>query len=200
MKKQVIVIHGADTFDTYEDYLKFLRNFEIDSLDYFKGKNWKISLQEGLGDEFEVISPRMPNKSNAKYLEWKIWFEKLVPLLNEEVILIGHSLGGTFLAKYLAENDLPKRITSLHIVAGAFDAEGTEESMGDFIVPLNLDNVSRQTEKILLYQSMDDVVVPPLNVEKFKKALPEAEVLMFENLGHFHQEEFSELVENIKNS
>ena len=104
MKKQVVVIHGADTFDTYEDSLKFLRNFEIDSLEYFKGKNWKTSLQERLGDEFEVISPRMPNTLNAKYLEWKIWFEKLVPLLNEEVILIGHSLGGTFLAKYLAEN------------------------------------------------------------------------------------------------
>lgn len=198
MKKQVVVIHGADTFDTYEDYLKFLRNFEIDSLEYFKGGGWKASLQERLGDEFEVISPRMPNTLNAKYLEWKIWFDKLAPLLNEELILIGHSLGGTFLAKYLAENNLPKKILSLHIVAGAYDAEGTQDSMGDFIMSLNLDNVSKQAEKIFLYQSKDDVVVPPLNVEKFKNALPNAEVIMFENLGHFRQEEFPELIANIK--
>lgn len=69
MKKQIILIHGGDTFDTYDEYLEFLKCFKIDSLDFMKGKSWKGSLQAGLGDDFEVLLPRMPNGMNAKYLE-----------------------------------------------------------------------------------------------------------------------------------
>ena len=29
MKKQIVVIHGGDTFETYEQYLNFLKNYEI---------------------------------------------------------------------------------------------------------------------------------------------------------------------------
>src|SRR4051812_10882369 len=108
MKKQVVVIHGGDTFGTYEEYIAFLKDFAIDSLEYFMKMGWKDTLQESLGGAYQVILPKMPNKINAKYVEWKVWFEKLLPLLNNEIILIGHSLGGTFLAKYLSENKLPK--------------------------------------------------------------------------------------------
>ena len=45
-KKQVVVIHGGDTFETYEKYLNFLRSFEIDSLDYFTDKRWENGLQK----------------------------------------------------------------------------------------------------------------------------------------------------------
>ena len=104
MKKQVVVIHGGDTFKTYEQYLRFLKRFDIDFERYRSGKNdWKTNLREALGEEYEVIAPVMPNKNNAKYPEWQIWFEKFIPFLNGEIILVGHSLGGTFIAKYLSE-------------------------------------------------------------------------------------------------
>nr|MBP6060868.1 hypothetical protein [Candidatus Paceibacterota bacterium] len=93
MKQQVVHIHGGDPFDSYEEYISFLKNFEIKNLDYFKKKRWGTSLQKNLGENFEVLNPDMPNKRNAKYLEWKIWFEKIVPLLDDEVILAGGSLG-----------------------------------------------------------------------------------------------------------
>ena len=37
--KQVIAIHGGDAFSTYEEYLDDLRNFKIESIEYFKGHN-----------------------------------------------------------------------------------------------------------------------------------------------------------------
>lgn len=60
MKTQVIVIHGGDTFETYEEYLTSLKEFEVD-LNYFKKSGWKNFLQEKLGNDFEVIAPKMPN-------------------------------------------------------------------------------------------------------------------------------------------
>src|SRR3989344_3659970 len=105
MKTQIVVIHGGDTFDTYEQYLSFLKNYKIDFERFRENKkDWKATLAEKLGENYEVISHSMPNKRNAKYIEWKIWFEKFIPFLNPEVILVGHSLGGAFLAKYFSEN------------------------------------------------------------------------------------------------
>ena len=199
MKKQVVVIHGGDTFETYEKYLDFLRSFEIDSLDYFTHKSWKSSLQEKLGAEFEVILPRMPNKINAKYLEWRIWFEKLVPLLNPEVILVGHSMGGIFLAKYLSENNFPKKILGTFLVSAPYDAETFEYTLVDFVLPADLKKFEEQGGKIYLYHSTDDDVVPFDNLEKYKKQLPSATARVFEDRGHFNQEDFPELVQDILN-
>ncbi|OHB10498.1 MAG: hypothetical protein A3I21_02150 [Candidatus Zambryskibacteria bacterium RIFCSPLOWO2_02_FULL_39_69] len=232
MKKQVVVIHGGDTFETYEKYLDFLCNYEIDSLDYFKHKGWKSILQEKLGDDFEVIRPQMPNKINAKYLEWRIWFEKLVPLLNPEVILVGHSMGGIlnakylewriwfeklvpllnpevilvghsmggiFLAKYLSENNFPKKILGTFLVSAPYDAETFEYTLVDFVLPADLKKFEEQGGKIYLYHSTDDDVVPFDNLEKYKKQLPSATARVFEDRGHFNQEDFPELVQDILN-
>ena len=122
MKKQVVVIHGGDTFQNYEEYLKFLRNFEIDIERYKTDKeDWKRPLRRVLGENYEVILPVMPNKTNAQYKEWKIWMDKILPFLNDGVILVGHSLGGSFLAKYLSENPFPKRISGVFFVAAMYD-------------------------------------------------------------------------------
>jgi len=200
MKKQVVVIHGGDSFDTHEEYLSFLRDFEIDSLDYFRGKSWKTTLQERLGDNFEVILPRMPNPFDARYAEWKIWFDKLVPFLSDGVVFVGHSLGGIFLAKYLSENKFPKTITATILISAPFDGEGDEESLVDFILPSSLELFERQGGKIFVYRSEDDTSVLPIQCEKYKKALPSAQTMIFEDRGHFTQEEFPELVKHIKNS
>ena len=106
MKQQIIVIHGGTTFDTYKNYLSFLKNREI-KLDRLKSnRDWKDNLQEKLGENFEVLSPRMPNGTNARYKEWKIWFERIIPFFGKNIILLGHSLGGIFLAKYLSEKNI----------------------------------------------------------------------------------------------
>ena len=64
--------------------------------------------------------PQMPNKQNADYQAWKIEFEKILPDLDKDSILIGHSLGGIFLAKYLSENKLAQKLDSLHLVAAPY--------------------------------------------------------------------------------
>ncbi|MFA6476456.1 MAG: alpha/beta fold hydrolase [Candidatus Paceibacterota bacterium] len=198
IKKQVIVIHGGDTFETREEYLAFLKSYQIKSLDYFKGKDWKKTLQERLGEDFEVIVPAMPCKINARYEEWKIWFEKIIPLLNDEVILIGHSMGGTFLAKYLTENNFPKKVLSLHLVAAPYDTEVIKESLVDFALNKTVEGLAQYTDKIFLYQSKEDKVVALEDAMKYKRDLPNAEINIFEGRGHFKQEEFPELVERIK--
>lgn len=140
----------------------------------------------------------MPNGKNAKYKEWQIWFEKIIPLLNREIILVGHSMGGIFLAKYLSENRFPKTILATILVAAPFNEEGGE-SLGDFSLPKSLARFEKQSREIFLIYSTDDPSVPFSKLEKYKKALPNAKTLIFKDKGHFRQETFPEIVELIKN-
>lgn len=199
MKRQIIIIGGGDNFETYEEYLNFLRNFPVEIERYKAGKeDWKKWLGKVLSNEFDVIKPEMPNTWNAQFEEWKIWFEKFIPYLNDGVIFIGHSLGGSFLAKYLAINTFPKKIKAVFVVAGAFGDNVPEYKLLDFTPPEDLKNFESQVEKIFLYHSKDDEVVPFSDLEKFSKKLPNAVPRLFEDRGHFIIEEFPELLEDIK--
>jgi uncharacterized protein len=159
MKTQIVVLHGGETFDTYQEYLDNLRASKFDFSRLMR-KDWKTTLQEKLGDGFEVVLPQMPNKRNAKYLEWKIWFDKIAPLLENGCILVGHSLGGIFLAKYLSEEIVPKKIRALFLVSAPYDDKDLEDSLADFILPTNLNKLSEQIQNICIYHSPDDPVVP----------------------------------------
>ena len=190
--RQVVVIHGGDSFETYEEYLKYLKGVEI-SLDW--GKGWKAGLSEALGEKYQVIAPRMPNSLNARYIEWKMWFEKYLALLDEDLILVGHSLGGVFLAKYLSQETCPKGVLGTFLVAAPFDAP---EGSWDFILSGPLNSLAEQGGKLFLYQSKDDTLVPFAEVQKYQMALPGAVVRTFNDRGHFLGEEFPEIVADIR--
>lgn len=195
MKKQVIVIHGGDSFNTHEEYLSSLKNFEI-TIEYLRPKrDWKSFLPDALGSEYDVLFPVMPNKTNAKFAEWKMWLEKISPFVKDGVILVGHSLGGMFLAKYLSENKFPKKVGALFFVAAPHNNSG---EIGDFVLPSSLEGVGTQVSKIYLFYSKDDKVVPFVEHEAYQKQLPNAQVLVFEDRGHFNQPEFPEIVNLIK--
>lgn len=203
MKQQIIIIHGGDTFKSHKEYIKFLKEFKID-LEYYKSgkQNWKSTLSKNLGKGYEIIQPAMPNKNNAQYVEWKLWFKKLIPYLNKEIILIGHSLGGTFLAKYLSENNFPKKIKATFLLAAPFgnwDNKKLGYSLASFKLPQNLDKLQKQGGKIFIYQSKDDPVVPFDDCKKYNAKLKNSKLRIFTNKKHFNQERFPELIKDIKN-
>lgn len=197
--KQVLVIHGGNTFENYGEFLDSLKNKEI-GLDYFRLQSgWKDGLARALGPEFEVFAPFMPNASNAQYGEWKIWFARILELMDDGVILVGHSLGGVFLPKFLSENDSPKKIRAVFLVAAPFDDEGGTEKLASFALKAPLENFARQAGEIHLFHSKDDPCVPFAQLAKYQKALPSAQTHIFTDRGHFRQEKFPEIVELIKN-
>lgn len=201
-KHQIISIHGGESFESREEFLDSLKNrLEYDP--YKTKQSWKKWLFAGLKDSFECFTPQMPNPLFADYDAWKIWFEKTYPYVKKEketkIVLIGHSMGGIFLAKYLSENKFPKHIDQLHLVAPVFNNDGlVGESITNFAFdPKNLENIPKQTEKIYLYHSTDDDVVPFEHANKFKEHMPELELVKFNNKQHFNQSSFIEIMQNI---
>ncbi|PIE85345.1 hypothetical protein CSA08_02090 [Candidatus Gracilibacteria bacterium] len=197
MKKQILFIHGGECFNTYEKYLDFLKNKMSADPFYEREKSWRDDIGDKLGDDYIFVKPTMPNKYNSKYSEWKIWFEKTLEFLDKKFILVGYSLGGTFLAKYLGENIINKKIMGLFLVAPAFSEK--LEDLGDFKFKINPQNIEKQTENIHIYHSEDDKVVSFSDFLEFQTNLKSAKCKIFKNRGHFLLEEFPEIIEDIKN-
>ncbi len=197
-KKQIFIIHGGKTFPNRKDYLNHLRNKKV-FLE--KKKKWRNEyLDKELGNKFKIIRPRMPCKKNARYEEWKIYFERYFPFLKDGIILIGYSLGGIFLAKYLSENKFSKKISGIYLIATPFDDSINKEKLcGGFRLKDNLSLIEENCQNIKLFFSEDDDIVPVSHAQKYKNKLKESEVIICKNKnGHFQVSEFPELVEYIK--
>ena len=197
-KPQILLIHGGMTFKNQRDYVDFLQNRTI-SIE--GGVKWIDQyLDKKLGKDFEIIRLRMPLQDNAKYADWKIHFERHFPCLRNNVILIGTSLGGIFLAKYLSENTFPKKIKGTFMVCPPFDntIEG-EDLAGGFVLGRDLSLIEENSKKTFLMFSKDDEVVPVSHAEKYRKKLSRSEIVIFGSKnGHFKISEFPEIVKFIK--
>jgi predicted alpha/beta hydrolase family esterase len=197
-KTQLFLIHGGMTFKTQEDYINYLktRKIRIDR----KIRWWEDYLRESLEDSCNVIIPRMPLEDNAKYEDWKIYFERFFASLKENIILIGVSLGGHFLAKYLSENKFPKKILSVYLIAPSFDDNLPNEALTeDFALSQDLSLIEQNCKNINLLFSKDDDCVPVSHAEKFREKLPNANIVIYESKnGHFQISEFPEIVKMIK--
>jgi len=85
MKKiRVLVVHGGMTFKNEKDYLHYLRTKKVSTEKriYWTGDY----LEKSLGKGFEIIVPRMPLQDNAKYRDWKIFFERYIPFLGRHFV------------------------------------------------------------------------------------------------------------------
>ena len=202
MKKQVLYIHGGDSFGKYEDFLQDLQTKPIrDPFGLERKSIWVDNFRENLSG-FEVLTPVMPNKQNAQYKEWKIWLERHFEFLHDDVVLVGWSLGGMFLAKYLSEEKFPFKIKAVYLLAapsGEFTDESGNNCASFQFSMQNLVNLTKQSEKTFIWHSEDDFVVPYKEFGVYKKNVPEAEFLSFTDKNHFLVPELPELIDSIKN-
>lgn len=204
MQRQVVIIHGGSAYDSYADYLKHLKGVKLD-FKRLTAVGWKDSFARKLGRGFHVIQPKMPNPNNATYVEWEIWFKKVIPFIKNGAVLVGHSLGGIFLAKYLATHRFPKKIKATILIAAPFSGRGPacpvgrlDESLRDFKLPASLKKLAAQGGRIFIYHSADDPVVPFADAQEYSKAFPDATLRLFRHKKHFNQPTFPELVADIR--
>ena len=200
-KQQVIVVHGGGSYAGIprEALVDELKSKTIDLERLRRKEDWKAELRFTLGDHYDVLYPTMPNRDLPLYAEWEALFERVLTVVDKDIILVGHSLGGMFLMKYVSENTIDKNIKGLFSVSAPYSGEENRwrfEKSG-FIVDEDLSRIV-QAQAVFLYHSNDDQVVPFSEIEKYKQKLPDATVRELAGRGHFNTKDFPEIVEDIK--
>jgi len=202
MKQQVLFVPGGDSFASREGFLEHLRTTPLRDTLTERPRLFVDTLRSELGSGFEVYLPTMPNKQNADYEEWSLWFERYLELLHDNVIFIGWSLGGLFLAKYLTEHKPEIHIKALFLLAAPapdFTGEGNNTGERFRFAPGALRALREQVDHIEIWHSADDFVVPIGNAAVYQKHLPRAVTRLFVDKNHFLLPELPELVEIIRN-
>jgi len=181
MKREVLFVHSAGPQGNNEgsDYLvKYLR--------------------QQLGDEFRVRNPKMPDPENPNYTTWKRGLSEALLNSDDKIILIGHSLGGSILLKYLSEEIFRKDIVGLFLVATPFWGQENWE-LEEF--EFKSDFVSRlpPIPQIFLYHSQDDEIVEPTHIQYYFEKLPNATARKLNGYGHIFGRGLPELVMDLRN-
>ena len=179
MKKQVLFIQGAGEGAYDED-----------------GEVVK-SLRDKLGSEYNVRYPKMPEEEDQGYEAWKAQISKELAALDEEVILVGHSVGSSMLLKYLSEEKVENSITGIFLIAAPYWGAGGWE-LNEFRLDEGRASKLLKTIPVFFYHSRDDDIVPFAHLAMHAEKFPKATVREFDGRGHQFINDLSEVAADIK--
>src|SRR4029453_1400318 len=149
-----------------------------------------------LGTGYRVLTPEMPDFDSPEYQAWRDRIEQELDAIDQEVILVGHSLGGSVLLKYLAEGTYEKPVGGLFLVSvpnwspsgWAYAEYAAQDDVGSSLPP----------SRIFLYHSRDDPEVPFAHLGYYHQNIPMATVRPIDGSDHSFVEGLPSLVHDIK--
>ncbi len=181
MKKKVLFVHGAGNQE-----------------DGHGSKTLLFYIKKMLGGEYAVLSPQMPDPENPRYEAWRETIHAQLAQMEEPLLLIGHSFGGSILIKYLSEEPLRRSVQGLFLVAAAYwGIEGWE--IAEYALEENFEKRFPDIANVYLYHSWGDEWVPFTHVVHYAEKLPKAKVRTLKGTEHTFLEGLPELIEDIKN-
>jgi predicted alpha/beta hydrolase family esterase len=162
--KRVIIIH---CWEGYPEYCWY---------QYAKKK-----LEE---NGFVVDVSQFPETDLPQMNKWVAKLEELVSTPDEEVFLVGHSIGAVTILKYLEKLTDNQKIGGAVLVAGFTEDLGYKEISNFFTEPIDLDIVKKHSKGFVSIVSDNDPYVPLKFGELFKDKL-EAELIIKHGMNHF---------------
>lgn len=159
MKKQILLAHSGDAQGAPGE-----GSYDL--------VHW---LREEIGDIYEIKFPLIEDPEAPSYEMWENMLDKAFPKLTNGSILIGHSLGGSMLLKYLSENHVDCRIEGLFLVASPYWGQENWE-VDEFRLKESFTSDLPSIARIHLFHCKNDPIVPFEHMKLYKSVLLRAEI------------------------
>ena len=162
---------------------------------------WLKGQLEKLG--YEVFVPKFPTPKNQKLEVWMEIFDKYEESLDENSILIGHSIGCAFILSVLEKLEI--KIKAAFLVAGFLGPLGNEfyDSISKTFTKKEFDwqKIKNNCDKFFVYHADNDPHVPLSKGEEIAEKT-QGTLKIIKNAGHFNEKsgykKFELLLEDIK--
>jgi predicted alpha/beta hydrolase family esterase len=182
--KNVIIIHGTEGYPE---------------------ENWFPWLKEKLEAKGYVVTvPQFPSPPvvAAKISEWFEVLDEHIDKINEDTIIIGHSLGGVFTLRILEKLDKPVRAAFLTgTPIGVRPILNYDRDVAFSGFDFDWDKIRTNSKHFEVFQSDDDPYVDLANGEELAKHLG-INLNFIPNAGHFNKKagytEFPQLLEKLE--
>ena len=172
MKKRVFIVHGWEA-DSRSDWFPWLKK-ELETHGY------------------EVTVPDMPDTDRPKMDAWIPYLTSLVGIPDENTYLVGHSIGGNTVLRYL-ESLNGIKVGGAVLVAPYFGEVVLEEGEAEKIAkpwlktPIDFEKIKKATDKLTFIFSDNDPWVSIGNKNFFERAL-KPKIIIEKGKGHLNAE------------
>jgi len=150
-------------------------------------------LQSKLSPAFNILFPVIEKPSAPTYAKYKAMFAASFSNISNPVILIGHSLGGSTLLKYLSEEQPDILLSGLFLVS----TPHWKSDMKEFELKKDFQKVLKDIP-VFLYHSKNDKDAPIENLQFYKTAFKKAIVRELPGKEHVFSKGLPVLVADIK--
>ena len=165
------------------------RVFLIHGFEGTPNGGWRPWLMAQLGQkDVFACSLAMPSPENPSSQEWTNEIARAVGSPNEQIFLVGHSLGVSAILQYLQSLKVEEQIGGAVIVSGPF--QNTEDEyktkLESFFVPaFDFTRIKNACKQFVVIHGANDPVVPFSDAESFGQALG-CSVVSIPNGGHLN--------------
>ena|SRR3989338_440592 len=166
MKKRVIIIHGWEG-TPQGNWFPWLKE-QLDKLGY------------------DAFVPIMPNPNFPVMTEWLEKLKEVAENPDQNLYLVGHSLGVIMILRYLESLTSDQQIGGVVLVAGFPEPIGYEELNSFFEKPLDYEKIKKAARRFIAIHSDNDRYVPIKNGELLRNKL-NAELIIVKNAGHLNE-------------
>ena len=108
---------------------------------------------------FEVQVPEMPETMSPKLATWLPKLKEVAGVPNENLFLIGHSLGCITILKYLETLDENQKVGGVVMIAGFTDDVGYSELTNFFVDEIDFEKIKTKANHFIAIQSDNDPYV-----------------------------------------
>jgi predicted alpha/beta hydrolase family esterase len=151
-------------------------------------------LKSKLSHEYKILFPTIEKPTAPAYEKFKKMFASVFATITDPVILIGHSLGGSTLLKYLSEEKPVIPITGLFLVA----TPHWGSNMKEFQLKKDFQAALKNIPAIFLYHSTNDTEVPFENLAFYENAFTTATVRKLPGKEHTFSKGLPQLLSDIQ--
>ncbi len=164
----IFIIHGAYG-NPEENWFSWLK-FELEKLGH------------------RVFIPKFPTPEKQSLENWLKVFDEYKENLNEDSIVVGHSLGPAFLLNVIENLDKP--IKAAFFVSGFLDLLGNSDfdSINKSFIERKFDwkKIKRKSSNFFVFHSDNDPYIPLEQAKKLAKNLGISPIIV-KNAGHFNE-------------
>jgi predicted alpha/beta hydrolase family esterase len=139
----------------------------------------------------------MPNESEPDYTTWKDAIAEELTRLGAGAVLVGHSIGGSIVIKWLCEGEMPP-LAAVFLVAAPFWRDDEIWRWEEVRLPPDASARLPASMPLFLYHGRDDEVVPYSHVEMYAEMFPQAIVRGLRARNHQLNDDLSEVARDIE--
>ncbi len=150
-------------------------------------------IKHELNDSSLFHAPSMPNPNSPDCQSWMEALDANVHKSAGPLILIGHSLGGSVILKYLSENIVETEIQHVLLLAVPFWGSQGWNISSYHLKNENIDQLLN-FNNINFFHCLDDKVVPASHLKEHLNLIPHAEGQIFKTGDHY----FTDCIGKIK--